>query len=53
MKLLIIPTLNERKNITLLCKKIKKINSKINILFVDDNSTDGTREEILYLRKKK
>ncbi len=52
MKLLIIPTLNERKNITLLCKKIKKINSKINILFVDDNSTDGTREEILYLRKK-
>ena len=52
MKLLIIPTLNERKNITLLCKKIRKINSKINILFVDDNSTDGTREEILYLRKK-
>ena len=52
MKLLIIPTLNERKNITLLCKKIRKINSKINILFIDDNSTDGTREEILYLRKK-
>ena len=52
MKLLIIPTLNERKNITLLFKKIKKIDSKINILFVDDNSTDGTREEILHLKKK-
>ena len=52
MKLLIIPTLNERKNVTLLFKKIKKIDSKINILFVDDNSTDGTREEILHLKKK-
>ena len=52
MKLLIIPTLNERKNITILFKKIKKIDQKINILFVDDNSTDGTREEILYLKKR-
>ncbi len=52
MKLLIIPTLNERKNITLLFNKIKKIDQKLNILFVDDNSTDGTREEILYLKKK-
>ncbi len=51
MKLLIIPTLNERKNITSLIKKIKKIDKKLNILFVDDNSTDGTREEILYLKK--
>ena len=30
MKLLIIPTLNERKNITELVKKIKKINQKLN-----------------------
>ena len=51
MKLLIIPTLNERKNISSLIKKIKKIDKKLNILFVDDNSTDGTREEILYLKK--
>ena len=43
MKLLIIPTLNERKNITILFKKIKKIDQKIDILFVDDNSIDGTR----------
>lgn len=52
MKLLIIPTLNERENITLLFKKIRKIDTKINILFVDDNSTDGTREEILHLKKR-
>ena len=52
MKLLIIPTLNERKNITILFKKIRKIDLKIDILFVDDNSTDGTREEILYLKKR-
>ena len=52
MKLLIIPTLNERKNITTLFKKIRKIDQKIDILFVDDNSTDGTRQEILYLKKR-
>ena len=52
MKLLIIPTLNERKNITTLFKKIRKIDQEIDILFVDDNSTDGTREEILYLKKR-
>ena len=52
MKLLIIPTLNERKNITILFKKIKKIDQRLDILFVDDNSTDGTREEILDLKKK-
>ena len=38
MKLLIIPTLNERKNITILFKKIRKIDQEIDILFVDDNS---------------
>ena len=52
MKLLIIPTLNEKKNITTLFKKIRKIDQKIDILFVDDNSTDGTREEILHLKKR-
>ena len=52
MKLLIIPTLNEKKNITTLFKKIRKIDHKIDILFVDDKSTDGTKEEILYLKKR-
>lgn len=52
MKLLIIPTLNERKNILNLFNKLKKLRYKINILFVDDNSIDGTREEILKISKK-
>ena len=52
MKLLIIPTLNEKKNITTLFKKIRKIDHKIDILFIDDNSTDGTRQKIFNLSKK-
>ena len=32
MKILIIPTLNENKNITPLFKKIKKVDKKIDIL---------------------
>ena len=52
MQILIIPTLNERKNILNLFNKIKRFNHKLDFLFVDDNSTDGTREEILKLCKK-
>ena len=47
MKILIgIPTLNEKKNVTLIFGKIKKLNLKLDVLFLDDNSTDGTLEEI-------
>ena len=52
MKLLIIPTLNESENITPLFKKIKKVDKNLDVLFVDDNSTDGTKEKILSLKKK-
>jgi len=52
MKLLIIPTLNEKKNILNLYKGIKKNNIKLDILFLDDNSSDGTRTEIINLQKK-
>lgn len=52
MKILIIPTLNEKKNIINLFKKIKKTNIKLDILFVDDNSKDGTKQEIINLSKK-
>lgn len=52
MKILIIPTLNERKNILNLFKKIKSFNYKLDFLFIDDNSTDGTREQILKFCKK-
>lgn len=47
----IIPTLNENDNIFFLYDIIVKKN-KIPILFVDDNSTDGTRDKILLLSKK-
>jgi len=47
MKILIgIPTLNEKKNVSLIFRKIKKLNLKLDILFLDDNSKDGTLEEI-------
>ena len=44
--LLAIPTLNEADNVKLLHKKIRQFNKKINILFVDDNSQDGTQKKI-------
>ena len=54
MKLLIIiPVLNEEKNINLIWKKINKLkNIKKDILFIDDNSTDSTRPRIENLKKK-
>lgn len=50
--LIIIPTLNEKNNILNLYKNIQKLDLKLDILFIDDNSKDGTRVEILKLRKK-
>ena len=50
--LIIIPTLNENKNIGTIYKKIIKLYKKANILFIDDNSDDGSKEEIKNLRKK-
>lgn len=43
---IIVPTLNEAGNIELLCNKISTALKEINweIIFVDDNSTDGTQE---------
>ena len=49
--IIIIPTLNENENINYLFQSIVK-NFKIPILFIDDNSNDGTREKILSLSKK-
>jgi len=50
--LIVIPTLNENKNIGIIYKKIIKLYKKANILFIDDNSDDGSKEEIIDLRKK-
>tara|TARA_B110000196_G_C20880341_1_gene536376 strand:- start:228 stop:710 length:483 start_codon:yes stop_codon:yes gene_type:complete len=52
--LIIIPVLNEVNNILPIVKKISKYlrNKKKHILFIDDNSNDGTRDKI-YLAQKK
>ena len=50
--LLVIPTLNEFGNIQKIYKKIQSANKKINILFIDDNSTDGSKKIIVNLKKK-
>ena len=48
----IIPCKNERDNIVLFEKEISSSNSNYEFLFGDDNSTDGTGEEIDKLIKK-
>ena len=51
-KIVIIPTLNENKNIDILVSKILKIDQSLNLLFIDDNSTDGTKQKIIKFSKK-
>ena len=48
----IIPTLNEEKNIEKIFLKVQKTNIKLDVLFVDDNSNDKSQEIIVYLSKK-
>ena len=49
--LIVIPTLNEKGNISLITRKIFSACKGAKILFIDDNSQDGTRSEIINLRK--
>ncbi len=49
---LIIPTLNEKNNVTKIINKIQRTKIKLDILFIDDDSNDGTQLEILKLKKK-
>ena len=51
-KLIIVPTLNEKKNILNLYNKINKINMHFDILFIDDDSIDGSQEIIKKLAKR-
>ena len=44
--LILIPTYNEINNINILVSKLTKIKNKIDILFIDDNSPDGTGKVI-------
>ena len=51
-KILIIPTYNEKDNVRIIYSKIRKYNSNLDIVFIDDNSPDGTIEEIKKIIKK-
>ncbi|MBD3425641.1 MAG: glycosyltransferase [Candidatus Omnitrophica bacterium] len=46
MKLVLIPACNERDNIRLLLEKVLSTREDLNVLVVDDSSTDGTTEII-------
>ena len=48
----IIPTLNEEKNIYKIFNKIKSTKIKLDILFIDDNSKDASQNIIKNLEKK-
>ena len=50
--LIIIPTYNEVENIDTLLSAIFAVVKDIHVLFVDDNSQDGTREKIYRAQKK-
>tara|TARA_B100001057_G_scaffold476465_1_gene544475 strand:- start:271 stop:978 length:708 start_codon:yes stop_codon:yes gene_type:complete len=51
--LIIIPVLNEEKNISPILNQINKLrNIKKDILFIDDNSVDNTRSNILISKQK-
>lgn len=49
----IIPTLNEKKNIKRISSKLNKIKIISEVIFVDDNSIDGTFKEIKKIKYKK
>src|SRR3974390_1399772 len=44
--MLIVPTYQERENVAPLVVRIRKADGRLPILFVDDNSPDGTAHEI-------
>ena len=39
--IIIIPTINEKKNIEILFNKLTETNIEFDLLFIDDNSNDG------------
>ena len=50
--LIVIPTYNEVSNIGELLNNLKNSFKEVSILIVDDNSPDGTSEEVLKFQKK-
>ena len=51
-KIFIIPTYNERYNLPILYRKIRKYNKNLEVLFVEDNSKDKTIDVIRNIQKK-
>jgi dolichol-phosphate mannosyltransferase len=49
--LVVIPTYNERENITALVPEIRRATPDVEILVVDDNSPDGTQDVVRELQK--
>ena len=50
--IIIVPTFNEKKNIKSLFNKLTATKIRFDLLFVDDNSIDGSQEEIKELIKE-
>ena len=50
--LIIIPTFNEKENISPLIDAIFSVEPKLHLLFVDDSSPDGTAEEVMRFQQK-
>jgi len=50
--LIFIPTYNEKENIEVIYREIRAQKLSINILFMDDNSPDGTGELIKAIAQK-
>ena len=50
--IIIAPTLNEKENIEILFNKLNATNIRFDLLFIDDNSSDGSQEVIKTLLKK-
>lgn len=51
--LILIPILNEKDNILMLLEKIKNLNIETSILYIDDNSLDGSRDILNKLKDEK
>ena len=50
--LIMLPTYNEIENVTIMCKKISNVGIPADIVFIDDNSPDGTGQILNELAKK-
>ena len=49
--IIIVPVLNEKRNIEILFNKLNTLSIGFDLLFIDDNSSDGSREIIKNLVK--